>query len=106
MRSANMNDNPVAYVTKSILTKIRSLETDTFHFNQFLTDDYIAGLDPTVKLPVVEAHAHKQESGPYANVMRCIVILPVHGKRTRELAELGEGLIDMPLEVYLALPTA
>jgi hypothetical protein len=101
-----MNKSPVSYVTKGILTRIRSLETDTFRFNEFLSDDYIDGLDPTVKLPVVEAHAHRQEGSPYEDFMRCLIILPVHGRHTRAADELRQGVIDMPLDVYRSLPAA
>ena len=64
------------YVTKDILERIRSYETEDFRFNRALSDDYLAILDPVVKLPVVEAFAHEQWRGPYKDVMRVVLTIP------------------------------
>lgn len=97
----------IAYVDKAVLLRVRSYERDGFQFNRALTDEYIAALDPTIKLNVVDAFSHKQWQGPYDNVMRVVVCLPVDGQLPEPDAppsDFGLGIVDMPIEEYLTLP--
>ena len=102
----NCTATAVSYLTRDILLSIREHETEDFRFDRALTDAYIASLDPSVRLPVIEAFAHKQYDGPFKEVMRVQVVLPKHGQKTRNDEDLGIGIIDMPIEDYLRLPIA
>ncbi len=101
-----MADEIIAYVTKAELLRIREYEKDGFEFNRALTDEYIARLDPELRLPVVRVWVHKQYRGPFPNVMRCLLCYPKTGQYSEDPQDFVNGHIDMPVEEYLTLPVA
>jgi len=96
----------VPYITKADLIRLRSYESDAFHFDRALTDDYIDKLDPTVKLPVVDHLMQDQDDGPFGQIVVARVILPKQGRHTRGDDDFATGLVDMPPDEFLSLPEA
>lgn len=89
------------YVTKSILEGLRALEqANGFHFSHALSDDYIAKLDPTVRLPVVKSFLNEGKANGQ-DVIRVELLIPKNGKAI----PLAHATVDMSYEVFKSLPS-
>jgi len=93
------------YVTKQVLERVRSYETNGFRFNRALSDEYMGRLDPNLKLPVLMAFVHKQFCGPYESVIRLVITMPKHGRMPTRASDLTQATVDLPIDDFLSLPT-
>ena len=88
------------YLTQAIILKLKEYEKGGRVFSHFINDKYVSNLDPDAKLPVLLAMLHKQASGPFADVMRVVIGVPMDGKS----GQTEEATVDMPVADYAALP--